>query len=506
MTMTHPGLPWQWGLVLLLLICLLGVWAVIAPMSQPGNGYRWKLLALPVAGPLLRFFTVRPWPLWILRIGMVSLFLLVIVAGLFGTPIPERNFATMLTWNLWWTGLIISVFFLGSAWCAVCPWDALAGWLVHWRGWRRTQPAGSLNLRVPAGLRNVLPALLLFIGLTWLELGFGITTSPYLTAQLALLMIILATLSLAIFERKAFCHYFCPVGRTVGFYSQLAPVELRPVDPDLCARCTTLECYHGTNTVEPCPTHLVMGNLRQNTYCTSCANCSQACPDQNIAWQLRPPSQEAIQDARPHWDEAWFMICLLALTLFHGVSMLPFFENWVSMLARVVGAPGQLLSSFSLLLLLSLLIPVLIYLIFIWLTRWLIGSVLAYKRFFTGFAFVALPLAFAYHLAHNLNHLVRESVGFGTLLSNPLGMATQPLSMLEKHHRYLQILIPEDVLFGMQAGLLLFGFWISLKVIRHRGHSIVPAAGWRLFPMIVFAAGFTGFQLWLLMQPMMMRM
>ncbi len=78
---------------------------------------------------------------------------------------------------------------------------------------------------MPKQLRNVWPALLLFIGLTWLELGAGVTTSPYATALLALLMLVLATVSLSLFERKAFCRYFCPVGRTVGFYSQLAPVE-----------------------------------------------------------------------------------------------------------------------------------------------------------------------------------------------------------------------------------------------------------------------------------------
>jgi ferredoxin len=346
----------------------------------------------------------------------------------------------------------------------------------------------------------------MFIGLTWLELGIGITTNPYLTAQLALLMVFLATLTLAIFEGKAFCNYFCPVGRTVGFYSQLAPVELRPIDTDICAHCTTLECYHGTETVEPCPTNLVIGTLKQNTYCTSCGNCSQSCPDHNVAWQLRPPSQEAIQDARPHWDEAWFMFSLLAITTFHGVTMLPSFEDWLSQLAHLINDSGQLLWSFTILLLLSLLIPLLIYFALVGLTRLLTGSTSAYGKLFSGFAFVALPLAFAYHLAHNLNHLAREGSGFGALLFNPLGIDTQPLSMMEKHYRHLEILIPENVLFALQTGLLIFGFWIGLKVIRYRGHSIIPAAGWRLIPMILFAAGFTGINLWLLMQPMVMRM
>ncbi len=53
-------------------------------------------------GHWIRLFTTRPWPLVTLKLLVVALFLLIIVAGLFGTPIPERNIATVLTWNLWW--------------------------------------------------------------------------------------------------------------------------------------------------------------------------------------------------------------------------------------------------------------------------------------------------------------------------------------------------------------------------------------------------------------------
>lgn len=507
--MTHRGLPWAWAAVVLAFMALCGLWAVLAPPSRPVEARYFSLATIPVLGRWVRVLTVSPWPQLVLKLALVALFLLVIVAGLFGTPLAEYNLATVLTWNLWWTGVVISVFFLGTAWCGVCPWDALASWLVRRRLWRRGETGSSLNLKVPPWLRSVLPALLLFIGLSWLELGVGVTTSPFATALIALLMVVLATLSLAIFERKAFCRYFCPVGRTVGFYAQLAPVELRAIDGQVCTKCATLDCYHGNKDIEPCPTHLVMGRLKQNTYCTSCGACTRSCPYDNICWRLRPMSSEAIQGARPHWDEAWFMLALLTLASFHGLTMLLWWEYWIEAVAHAIGESGPLLWSFSIGLAGSLLLVLLLYLVVVHVTRLLAGRAVPFKRLFSGLAFTVLPLAFAYHLAHNLNHVVRESAGLSGVLANPLGVGAVPLTMMERHARHLALLIPENLLFTLQAGLLIFGFWIAVQVLRRRGRDLFVRGhvltGGRLLPMLLFIVGFTTLNIWLMMEPMAVR-
>ena len=351
--------------------------------------------------------------------------------------------------------------------------------------------------------------MLLFVGLTWLELGVGVTNSPYTTALLSLLMVVLATIALALFKNKAFCHYWCPVGRTIGFYSQLAPVEIRPIKQDICNDCTSMECYNGNEEIEACPTQLFMGNLSQNTYCTSCGNCLQSCPKQNVSWRLRPQSHEAVQNARPHWDEAWFMLGLMALTSFHGLTMMPFWEQWSRQLGQLIGDSGQLLISFSVGLLISMLIPAAIYTIAILITYKINQSKHSSRsifELFTGLVFVTLPLAFSYHIAHNLNHLVREGVGLQALFLNPLGTGTQPLTMMEKHARHFDMLISQDTLFAIQGLLMIFGFWIAVKVLRYRAQYFLPDAGWRLFPMYFFIAGINSFHLWLMMQPMIMRM
>jgi ferredoxin len=343
----------------------------------------------------------------------------------------------------------------------------------------------------------------------------GLTLNPYATAVLALAMVAMATTSLAIFERKAFCRYFCPIGRTVGAYSQLAPVELRPIEPQVCADCTTLDCYHGNDEIAPCPTHLVMGRLTQNSYCISCGNCVASCPTQNVSWRIRSQSREAIQDARPHWDEAWFMLTLLAITEFHGVTMLPKWQEWMSALTRLLPNDGQMLMSFTIGMAIVLALAFAVYLVAAWLTVPTVpsgGRAVELKSVLSGLSFVALPLAFAYHLAHNLGHLNRETTGLGAVLTDPFGGLALPLSAAERHAQHMNTLLPENALFALQGALLLFGFWIAVAVIRHRGPRVVAAAAgagselWRPLPMLLYAVCVTGVHLWLLMQPMVSRM
>ena len=507
--MVHPGLPTVWVLgilVSMILITLYIGWSIAINKSgtQVGIRLQWPLITNSLK-PLL----TRPWLLLTFRLLAASVFLLVIYAGLFGTPVSERNLATVLTWTIWWSGVVMSIFFVGSAWCAICPWDAIATWLVRRHWWRRGDETTSLNLRVPKIFRSIWPALWMFIGLTWLELGAGVTVSPYATALLALLMVVLATISLAVYERKAFCRYFCAVGRTIGAYSSVAPIALRPVQQTVCDNCKTLECYHGTRVIEPCPTHLVMGRMTQNTYCTSCGACNMSCPHQNVAWQIRGIGDEITHATRPHWDEAWFILGLVALTVFHGFTMMPYWEGWMQQLAYRIGDSGQLLISFSIGMLVSMLIPISLYMLCVYMIKLISGHIEEYKRIFSALAFSILPLAFTYHIAHNLTHLVRESHGFWSVLINPLGTNTQPLSMSELHMRHMNPLLSNDVVFALQGMLVLFGFWLAVRIARQRVLSL-PMGKSRyqvsFIMLMTFICTISLLNLWLLMQPMIMRM
>jgi len=505
MNMMHPGLGLEWAFVVLGAMAIIFGFAVIRVPVVALGSRGFSLARLPGIGGLFRYLSAQTYVLLFFKLLILGLFVLIIFAGLFGTPIAERNFSTVLTWNLWWTGVIISIWLFGTSWCAICPWDLLANWMVRGRVWRRTKRPLQLNLTVPVVFRNLVPALLLLIFLTWLELGVGVTDDPYATASLALLMIVLATVSLVLYKDKAFCRYFCPIGRTIGVYSQLAPIAIRPIAKETCADCSTLDCYHGTELIAPCPTRLVMGRLQESTYCISCGNCTQSCPSNNISWQLRSPSVEAIQDARPHLDEACFMVGLLGLTSFHGITMLPDWQQLVSQLGRNIGDSGSLITTFTLMMAMVLLAVCACFALF---TGWfrLANPRFGYRQIFSGFAFACLPIAFCYHVAHNLNHLVRESGGLQQVMSNPLGVGSQPLSSVERHQRAMEMLVSAEVISFCQAGLLVLGFWLSIQVVRHRGFRIFEARNWQLLPVFIWCALMTMGNLWLLFQPMAMRM
>lgn len=505
--MAHAGLPPIWTLVVLCAMAFSAVWVY---RSQPRTDARSSVIpSWPLLGVFSRWALTTPWVQASFRLVVAAVFLLAIAAGLWGSDIPERNLATTLTWTVWWTGVIVVIYFVGTAWCAVCPWDSIANWVVRRRLWRRGSETSSLGLRVPRFLRSVWPAIVMFIALTWFELGWGITINPYATAVLALLFILLATFSQLLFERKAFCRYFCSVGRTIGTYAELSSVNLRPLKTDVCASCKTLDCFHGSEQIEPCPTHLLMGTLKENRYCTSCGACTFSCPHENVTWRWQPNRINEVGEQRLNSPEAWFVLFLLSLTLFHGLTMLNAWEQVMQKLgAWFSDTGGRPLWAFSAGMSLSMLVPIALYAFAIKLTQSLLPERREFKRLFSFLALPLLPLAFSYHISHNLTHLVRESRGFWQVLVNPFGIDALPLSMAEKHSHHMNPILPDDVMFALQAMLVVVGFYWSLRIVQRRVSLVTDtqASWWNVSPVLVFILLTSMVSLWLLMQPMMLRM
>ena len=495
------GLPdWMYyGSVGLILVLSFGIFET-KRYRTTASGTRFNLLQFN----WLRRLFLHPFTRFGMQAFAAALFVLIIGAGLFGNQLPSKNIPPILTWTIWWGGLIVLILYLGKAWCYLCPWDAIAGWAEGLKLWGKRREGLSLGIRWPKVMRNVWPATLLFIGLTWIEIGFGVTMKPRMTAWLALGMLAMAFASAFIFDRKSFCRYGCLVGRVSGLYAMFSPVEVRVEDKEVCRSCETHSCYNGNDQGEPCPTFQYLGTMDRSTYCISCMECLKSCELENVALNLRPWGEDLSQSFRPRTDEAYLALILLSLTGFHGLTMTGLWREMLASIQSTLGL-GETVA-FTVGMFGLMVLPVIAYAGLVCVS-WFGGGgkTVAYRSYFMRYAYALLPIALFYHLAHNSEHLLMEGQKIVALASDPFGWSWD---LFGTATWTLPPLIDLPTLWAVQVFLVVVGHIYSLWIARHTAASIFPdskAALRSQLPMLAAMILFSTISLWLLKQPMEMR-
>ena len=458
--------------------------------------------------PVIRKFFLSRFFRFVCQLVLVALFFLILAAGLFGSQNPGLNIAPILTWTVWWGGLVVLIMFAGKAWCYVCPWDAVAGWMEKLRFWKKTDEGLGLDLPWPRIFRNILIATVLFVGLTWVELGFGVTMKPRMTAYLGIAMLLMAVISAFLFRRKSFCRYGCLVGRVSGLYAMFSGIEIRPRKEGVCRSCADKPCVRGTRSAYGCPTFLYPGKLSENTYCIQCSECLQTCPEDNLAMNLRPWGADLVSDHRWRADEAYLALLMLSITAFHGLTMTPNWRHLTEWLRDGLSL-GHMLA-FSLGMTLLMLGPIVIYGVLVAISYRLGASKLEDRRFtyhdyFVRYAYALLPIALFYHLAHNLEHLLMEGPKVVALASDPFGWRWNLFGTLNWN---VPPLVSLDVLWIQQILLVLVGHVYSLWVAGRTSTHVFgdrKRAFLSQVPLLLGMILFSVFSLWLLKQPMEMR-
>ncbi len=445
---------------------------------------------------------------------MAFLFIIIVAAGLFGNQNPALNIAPLLTWTVWWCGLVVLIMFLGKAWCWMCPWDAIARWMERLRFWKKTNEGMGLDMKWPRMFRNIWLATVLFIGLTWIELGFGVTISPRVTAYVAIGMLLFTIVSAFLFDRQSFCRYGCLVGRVSGLYAMFAGIEVRSRNEEVCKTCTTKECIKGSDTAYGCPTFQYPGKMDVNTYCIQCCECIQACPHENMTVNLRPWGSDLAVDSKPRTDEAYLALLMLAISGFHGLTMTPIWNHLTNTIES--GIPFGKMVAFTTGMFGLMLIPIAIYAVLVWMSYFIStqsgqaavdrkGKILSYKNYFVRYAYCVLPIALFYHLAHNLEHLMMEGPKVIKLASDPFGSGANYLGTATWN---IPPMVSLDVLWIMQVLLVgighVYSLWAANRISRNM-FADEKAASRGQWPMLIGMIAFSIFSLWLLKQPMEMR-
>jgi hypothetical protein len=402
--------------------------------------------------PLIRQFYKNRHNLALLRSFGDIAFTCLILLGLFGPQDPGRNISLFLAWGVWWSGVVLSWFFLGKFWCGVCPFQGIG---------RLLQRFGlCLNLDPPHALRRyfVHIAVFLFAVIIWAEAVTDMKHWPLGTALLLLSILLGATIMGFMYKGQAWCRYICPLGKIIGAGSTMSMIELRS-DLSLCRTCRSFACKKGRGNLRGCPIYLGAHNVKNNQDCLLCGRCVLLCENDSPRILLRNPFVELV--AGKNRDITFsFIIPFLA-----GSQWARFINE--SQWYQSLQLPFFFSTGVSFFLLLAVCFAA--FLGIIKLGNRLMGCQDGKNAdHFSPMVPILIPLAFSGELVYRLQYLLSEAGQFPVIFGRQFGYTLERFSFE----------VPEGALMLLSVILLVLGGLGSLYAARLVKHNLqnVPAS------------------------------
>lgn len=357
--------------------------------KAPSTG--WNLLSFRP----LRWFMASPFYPSVFLLASLVIFSLVVYTGLFGTVRPAYNFATTLTWNIWWPLLPISLLLLGRVWCAICPIVPVMS-LVQWISRPRALPGRFLK-RYGIWLMGSG-----FVFLTLADRLWRITSSPKATAILLLFLALVGAILAAVYTGRAFCRFVCPIGALTGLYAMTSVVGLRSRGLANCQGCAK-ECFRGSHAHAGCPLYQYVKTMDSNRNCNLCAECLKSCPQDSVKLELGVPGKDLWRLRSPIVGEALLVILLVGMVFMQTIDMS---QGWGSYMRWLLQSLP--ISSYNLGLVVTFAgVLALVAVAYLVVSRWSSGTE-RWPLNFALYGYAYIPLALAVHLGHNSVHLVSE--------------------------------------------------------------------------------------------------
>ncbi len=311
----------------------------------------------------------HPAVVWALRLAVLGLFVVTILAGLFGNSNPYRNIAPTLVWIIWWVGLAYVAAFAGDIWALVNPWrtafDA-ADWL-----YRRLGGGSGLGRRRPyPQVLGVWPACILLLAFCWTELVYPNAAVPAHIAWLAIAYSALTWAGMLVFGRDAWLQHGEVFSLVFGTFARFAPTEARD------------------------------GRLL-----------------------LRPPGAGLLDDRPVSTSMMAFVLLLLATVLYDGlIGTGEWAELEGALQSRLPGSgetSGMVIKTIGLAAFWGLFLGA--YLGICAVMSWVASGRLAPLEIARSFALTLVPIAIGYHVAHYLVFLLVQGQYIIPLISDPFG-------------------------------------------------------------------------------------
>jgi hypothetical protein len=223
-----------------------------------------------------------------------------------------------------------------------------------------------------------------------------------------------------------------------------------------------------------------------------------------MSLNLRPFFTDLTRGYKGRFDEALLILTLLGLTIYHGFTMLPIWFSWA--LETMKSNYYLYISVFTLLLIAFVVVPIGLHYLISYLIRVLSGNKeIPLRKIFVQYAYAFIPVAFFYHLSHNISHLNMEGLKIIPVLSDPFGWGWNIFGTSGvKVSMMMSMVTIKDVQFfiiliGLIVGIFI-SYRVSLQLFTDRKKILKI-----MLPVVAVIAGYSFINMLALIFPMVMR-
>ncbi len=414
----------------------------------------------------------------------VALFLLLVVAGLWGNQYPTKNLDPTLVWVIWWVGLAYVSALGGNLWALINPWKAVFGWAE--RIYHRLRPGAELSRRLPyPAALGVWPGVGLFLAFAWVELVFDGRAVPRNIALMALGYSLVTWTGMFLFGRERWLRHGEAFSLAFGLLARFAPTEVRVVAPEACEACG-LACRD------------------RDGECIDCYECFGRADEGHREWNLRPPGAGLLRNEPVSPSMMVFVLLMLSTVTFDGFMGTPAWATLEGALAgRLRDLAGYRETAVQTLGLVTF--PVLFLGVYLGVCG-AMSAIAGERRPAAGlaraFVFTLVPITLAYHLAHYLTYLLIQGQLMIPLTSDPLGRGWDLLGTAGYRLNIAIVgarFVWYTAVIAIVAGHILavyLGHTTAFRSMRGRASALRSQ-----YPMSALMVGYTIVSLWILAQP-----